>query len=229
MKIEPDLLIAYADGELDDVTAKRIEKAIASDPALAAQVEQRRDLRARLRSGFDPVRDAPISAPAVLDVSGKVVDLSKIRRARQLPATNPWWRRTATIAAAALVIGVTLGVVMEPGPEADYVEHAGRLVATGELATALTGEAKAAPGDDSAVRVLVSFRNEGGAFCRAFEGDSADGIACRNGAHWDIRQLRASSGTAADAPVVLADAHGMMEGPALDPAGERAALQRGWN
>lgn len=221
MKIEPELLIAYADGALDDVTAKRIEKAIAADPALAAQVEQHRGLRARLQQRFDPVRDAPVSS--------KVVELAKVRRAREQPASNPWWRRTSPIAVAALVVGVTLGVVMEPGDEADYVDRGGRLVATGELATALSGEAKAAPGDDSAVRVLVSFRNEGGAFCRAFEGDTADGIACRNGAHWDIRQLRASSGTPADAPVVLADARGMMEGPALDPAGERAALQRGWN
>ena len=45
MTIEPELLMAYADDALDPLTAKRVERAIAADPALAEEVARHRRLR----------------------------------------------------------------------------------------------------------------------------------------------------------------------------------------
>ena len=36
MTIDPETLMAYADGELDPLTARRVEKAIAADPGSSA-------------------------------------------------------------------------------------------------------------------------------------------------------------------------------------------------
>lgn len=55
-------LQAYVDGELAPDEIARVEAAIAANPALAAQVERERRLRAQLRAAFDPVLDEPVPA-----------------------------------------------------------------------------------------------------------------------------------------------------------------------
>jgi len=63
MTIEPEMLMAYADGELDPLNAKRVERAIASDPALAREVERHRALRRRISDSCEGLlcRSAPAS------------------------------------------------------------------------------------------------------------------------------------------------------------------------
>ena len=46
---DDELAMAYADGELDPLAAKRFEARLAEEPALAATVEAHRALHARLR------------------------------------------------------------------------------------------------------------------------------------------------------------------------------------
>ena len=49
---DPQVLMAYADGELAAADAARVEAAIAVDPALARIVDDHRALRARLSDAF---------------------------------------------------------------------------------------------------------------------------------------------------------------------------------
>jgi anti-sigma factor RsiW len=52
------LLNAYLDGELDSLEASRFEARLASEPALAAEIEAYRLFRAALRSDLAEVSDA---------------------------------------------------------------------------------------------------------------------------------------------------------------------------
>lgn len=62
--VPADLLIAYADGELNApeqaAERARVEAAIEANPQLASRVEQHKALRQRLSAAFDPVLDEPI-------------------------------------------------------------------------------------------------------------------------------------------------------------------------
>ena len=59
MTIDRETLMAYADGELDELTRRRVEQAITADPALAAQVEADRALRARIAGHYAEVAEQP--------------------------------------------------------------------------------------------------------------------------------------------------------------------------
>jgi hypothetical protein len=85
-------------------------------------------------------------------------------------------------------------------------------------------------------RVLLSFEDKGGQFCRAYSGVSGGGIACRDDEGWRI-ESRSEGGEAAstdfrmagaDDGAILAEAQDMATGPALDAAAEQAARERGW-
>ena len=64
MSIPDEVLMAYADGELNDAehAAERaqVEAAIKADAEVARRVEQHRALRARLNASFDRVLDEPV-------------------------------------------------------------------------------------------------------------------------------------------------------------------------
>jgi len=60
MTISDDVLMAYADGELDLRTRAQVEDAIAADPQIARRVAAHQALRGTLRAGFDKVLDEPV-------------------------------------------------------------------------------------------------------------------------------------------------------------------------
>ncbi|MBC7983706.1 MAG: zf-HC2 domain-containing protein, partial [Candidatus Obscuribacterales bacterium] len=55
MNITDEMLMAYADGELDVATRAEIERAIAANSELAKQVAGHRALRIQLNNTFDSV------------------------------------------------------------------------------------------------------------------------------------------------------------------------------
>jgi hypothetical protein len=86
------------------------------------------------------------------------------------------------------------------------------------------------------VRVPVSFRDRSGAYCRVFTSSAADGIACRDGSGWALRETRAGAAGEAteyrqagsgDAALMTA-AQAMMAGDPLDAAAEARAKAAGW-
>ena len=236
MSIDGETLMAYADGELDAVTAKRVEKAIAADPALAAEVERHRALRARLRAHFDQVAALPLpdALTAGLRDSAKVVDLAAAREARAPARAAPRWWGGAV--AAALVLGVVLGQSLQPGGGGDFTARGNQLVASGGVARALDGQLASNQPTNAPVKMLVSFRDAQGTYCRAFQGAAQGGIACREGSAWHVRALRAANPTqnaeyrqaGSEASALLADAQAMMAGEALDAGQESAAAAKGW-
>jgi hypothetical protein len=227
MTIDPETLMAYADGELDPVAAKRVERAIAADPALAEQVAAHRRLRARIAGSFAPVAEAPVSERLTsLLKPDNVVPL----RPRARPRFDLRW---GAAIAASLAIGILIGPMLRPAAPV-RVGPTG-LVASGDLARALDTQLAATQGD-APIRVIVSFRDSSGAICRTFAGRATSGIACREGDGWSVRRTVSGAGEArtdyrqagSTDPALMAMAQDMMAGAPLDAAQERAAHDRGW-
>lgn len=225
--IPPDMLMAYADGELGPLEARRVERAIAADPALAADVERHRALRDRIAGSF-----APITVEAVPDRLAALLhsNVVTLPRPAQRPIVSRW--REAAALAACLMLGLALGVAVQRG---GLVSARGDgLYASGSLASALDRQPGGAGG---VVRVAVSFRDKKGAYCRVFNSSATDGIACRDANGWALRRTQqgsaaANGGSFAQAgstdPDLMAAAQNMMAGEPLDGTGERAASVAGW-
>ncbi len=197
MTIDPEMLAAYADGELSPADAAKVEEAIAAHPDLAKQVEAHRALRAQLASAFrpDPRGARARQADGPPETEGK--------RAGHRPgggAPRPRGRTAAGCAsyAAALGAGRCPGGVAGPwgrggthcDPVGPVVSEDGQLVARGDLANALTTQLASAQ-DGKDVRILISFEARDGHYCRGYEQGATAGIACREGSDWRIIRTQA--------------------------------------
>lgn len=228
MSIDPELLMAYADGELGPIEAKRVERAIAADPALGEEIARHRALRARLDGHFATVAQEPVPDRLAAMIRASAVDLPTRRHHRRMPAWAPW----SGAVAAALVLGLFVGKGL---PEQGVVQtRDGQLFAAGSLAGALDHELAANGG---AVQMVVSFRDREGRYCRVFRSQPADGIACHEAKGWALRQTmggsRGSTSSYAQAgsadAALMAAAQELMAGEPLDAAAETRARAAGWN
>lgn len=228
--IDEAMLIALVDGELDEVTRRRVERAVADDPALAARLTAHRQLRERLSGHYAPIAQEPVpSAMRMLLDQGAVVTPFARPAAR--------WRGWAMggAIAASLVLGLSLGRLTgeQTGPIA---LNDGVMVAQGALAQALDTQLASAPGD-AAVRIGLTFRRKGGGWCRSFDGAVA-GVACREGQGWQVQQALPGAGqgqggatyrqaSSSDARV-MATIDALADGAPVDAAGEIRARQSDW-
>jgi hypothetical protein len=221
-------LAAFADGQLEAERAAEVAAVIAADPVLAAQVEAHRALKARLSAHFAPILDEPLperlSAP--LAARAEVVDFAAAKSTREERRKLPRW---SWIAAPAIAASLALALF---APRAGDREG----YASGQLATALDSQLVATQSGDAPTRILLSFRDRAGAYCRAFAGQASSGIACRDAQGWKLVRREAAgaapSGEYRQAgnseTAVLEAAQALTTGPALDAAQESAAQARGW-
>lgn len=243
MKFSDEMLMAYADGELDLDSRAAIEAAMATDPDIARAVERHRALARRVQAAYQGVLDEPV--PATLarladpPVTAPVVDLAAKRSARETARTPPGRRQLPQwgALAASLVLGLVVGVLWMREPGGLYEETADGLVARGALAAALTGQLASSPGTGGP-RVGISFRDRSGAYCRTFhlqQEAPLAGLACRSGDAWRLQVLAAAVPAqgevrqAAAMPLaVLQAVDAAIEGEPLDVAAESAARDTGW-
>ena len=230
--IDETMLIALVDGELDEVSRRRIERAVAEDPALAARLDMHVRLRDRLADHYAPIEAEPVPAAmrALLQAEAKVVPF-----ARPVAARRHAWMTGGAIAAS-LLLGLGIGHFSGGGGGGDgpVAVEQGTMVAQGELASAL--ETQLASAQDSApIRIGLSFRRKGGGWCRSFEGQAISGVACRQEQGWQVQQLVPGSGQetayrqASSGDVrLMATVDALMDGSPLDAAQEKAAKARRW-
>jgi anti-sigma factor RsiW len=92
-KFSDEMLMAYADGELDLVARAEIEAAIARDPEVARAVERHRALADHVHTAYDGVLEEPVPdrLAALVAPSGgaPVADLSARREATRI-AIGRW-------------------------------------------------------------------------------------------------------------------------------------------
>ena len=227
MSFDPATIAAFVDGELDDVTARRIDREAAQDALLAAQIERHRALKARLAAHYGPVVEeaVPDRLRALLAVDASLAERREARRARFRPIH---WSAIA----ASLMLGLTLG--LRPWmPAADVADVNGTLVASGSLAKALEMQLASNQPASADVRIGLSFRDGQGRYCRSFAGRNLSGIGCHDAGRWSIERMTggeaASQYRQASSSILATDAAAMMAGDAFDAAGERAARDRGWS
>ena len=248
MKFSDEILMAYADGELDAATRAAIDEQMRNDPQLAQQVARHRALRAKLGDAFGDVLAEGVPERLVATAqtapagNNKIIDLAAARDAR-MGVTRRWSASHWTAVAASLVIGI-VGTLMALQREANpIVADNGRMTAAGVLALALDNQPGGVPGAGPA-QIGISFVAKGGNYCRTFSVGGADpragqlaGMACREANAWRVKAL-AEGNTPAGGdyrmaasslpPSVLRAVEDSMAGEALDAAGEAAARQRGW-
>lgn len=231
MTYDRSTLAAYVDGELNLVAAKRMEKAISSDPELAQAIAQERALRTRLARHFDPALDEKVPDALSALLSGKIEGLPTRLAAPTPKSFRPSWPQWAAMAAS-LVIGVMIGGTAF-NQDTGYVrDQQGQIIASGDLANALDTQLASTQSRNAAVRIGASFAANEGGFCRTFESAALDGIACTDGADWKLQHMMAGNKSAqyrqASAGTLAEVAAAMMAGEPLDTAGEAAAKKRGW-
>lgn len=226
-------IMAYVDGEMSNDMRTRFEAALASDPDLAERSEQMRRLANRVRSAYAPVANEPVpdrfksllSASAPVGVTGP----RWMDRLRDLLAGRLAGQGLAAL--ASLVLGLFVGAqFLAPGPGIS-----GQSVqASAQLAAALD----AAGGSDD-WNMAVTFRNDVGQYCRAFQASETPtrGVACRDESGWQVRLLlndrTAASGGYQLAgsslpPTLLRSIDDMIEGDPLDPESIETAAAAGW-
>ncbi|GAY21862.1 MULTISPECIES: anti-sigma factor family protein [Sphingobium] len=223
------MLIAFVDGELDEVNRRRVERAVAEDPALAARLDMHVRLRERLAGHYAPIEAEPVPAAmrTLLQEDAKVVPF-----APPVPARRRVWAMGGAIAAS-LLLGLGVGH-FSGGSDGPISIEQGTMVAQGELASSLETQLASAQ-EEAPIRIGLSFRRKGGGWCRSFEGQALSGVACREGQGWQVQQLvpgagreaayrQASSGDAR----LMATVDALMDGSPLDAAQEKAAKDRRW-
>ena len=244
MTITPEMLAAYADGQLGPEDHVKVEDAIGANPTLTEEVAAHRALRGQLSSHFAPIMNAPVPdrLTALLAQpqgrSADIIDLSAARaakdeRQRPLALAMPRWAVGGAIAAS-LAIGLVIGGQLPSGAPVRSVD--GQLVASGALETALTSQLSSSPQDHKPVRILLSFKDDGGRYCRGFASGATSGIACRKDGNWAlvrtqagapdaVGEYRQASSTNAE---FMAAAQDMAESGSLDSKAEQAAIDAGW-
>ncbi len=230
MSFDPATIAAFVDGELDDLTARRIERDAENDPALAAEIARHRALQTQLQAHYAPVIDeaVPERLRALLATSTKVdASLAVRREAKRVRFAPVHWGAIA----ASLALGLALG--LRPWmPPASVTEANGTIIAAGPLADALNRQLASSQSTNAAVRIGLSFEDKAGRYCRSFESKSLNGIGCRGDGGWHLeRTIQGQTGTdyrQASSGELAAAAAAMMTGDPLDAAAERQARDKGW-
>lgn len=235
--ITDEQLAAFADDQLNGDEKARVKAAIAADPALAAKVESHRALKTQLSEHYAPTLDQAVpdhltamlkKAPTEEEIAtAEVLSFAKEREKRGLATTIRRWAPIAGPAlAACLVVAIMQPWQISPTPDG---------YADSRLAGMLDTQLTSAQGADASERILLSFENGEGQYCRAYQNGVEGGIACRDTQGWAIERAFVleqgqttefrQAGSLGD---VMALAQDMAAGAALDPDAEAKAREKDW-
>lgn len=241
MTFPEEVLMAYADGELDASTRAAIEAAMASDPEIARRISQHKALRNRVSSAFNKVLDEPVPARLLTAARGEYKDNVMPLRRRQVQRWAwPQW----TAIAASLIVGVIVGrmALVRTGSPGPLAMRGGRIFASGMLADALSQQLTGNQTGAAPVRIGVSFRSKAGEYCRTFslrQPAALAGLACHVTDGWELSALARTefpgggSGAYRPAassmpPALIAAVESQISGEPLDARAEAAARGRHW-
>jgi hypothetical protein len=228
MSVSREELAAYADGELVPARALQVAAEVAADPELAEQVRRHKALRQRLAMHFEPILHETVPERLTRSVgprSAEVTSLAFARAARARLRRPPRW---SWVVGPALAASLALAIFLPRGADEDYAQ--------GSLAAALGDQLVATQGARGETRILLSFRDSSGKYCRVFDASAQSGIACRDDAGWRIEFTAGSVGTqsgeyraaATPSAQLFQRAQAMASGEPLNAQEEEAARARGW-
>lgn len=243
MTFDDEILMAYADGELDADTRRQIEAAMAADPAIAQTIAKHQRLKRELQAAFDTqfdddvperllatARTAPVATATVTDIAS----------ARVATARRRWSLPEWSAIAASLLLGIVIARLPWGNGDA-IVAGDGRMTASSALATALDRQLSGVRSEDSDIHIGLSYRARTGEYCRTFvmsKTAAISGIACRTPDAWHVVAVASSEPSQSDeryrmasttvAPIILQAVQDSIDGDALDATEETTARDRGW-
>ncbi len=212
MEFSDEVLMAFADRELDPATAREIARRRETDPVLDARIRVFEQTAGLARQALDPIAQEPV--PFRLLAAAQGANQAGRREANQDAGRNNKRggggfmvsRELMALAASVLlVVGIGAGFLASVWPEGQAPGGLAALDACGgaglsrALETAASGEQRVDGG--CAIVPVASYRDEAGAVCRAFQAASGGrsgggstgpeamaGIACRDeGGNWRTR------------------------------------------
>ncbi|WP_373414232.1 anti-sigma factor [Ensifer aridi] len=208
-----DILMRFADGELDAETSAEIERAMETDDELVSRVGLFIETRQAAKAAMQPLLDEPLPAELEAAVGRMVAEktsaqsapsasvLAFPRRAANDRRASRWLVAAASLAAVfAGLGGYWLGGRGEP-PSGGALPLAAvsSPPLTEALATVASGEERQLLASNQRFRAIATFRDSAQALCREFELDSADrstvvSVACRAGSEWRLTFAVAAPG-----------------------------------
>ncbi|WP_126174066.1 anti-sigma factor family protein [Altericroceibacterium xinjiangense] len=223
MKVSAEELAAYADGQLEPRRQAEIARSVAADPALAAEVRSHRALKAKLSSHFAPILSpsTPEAKPARPGDRVRKPATPKDARPHRKPGNRPLWPWILIAAVA----GFLVALLFFPRGEAEPPPVGGTYLEA-PVAQALDEQLVATQPAEATTRILISFRNADGEYCRVFSG-AQEGIACRDSQGWRLI-YPGEGGVSGGASDLLTRAQEMASSPAFDAAEEQDALDSDW-
>ena len=202
--VENEMLMALADGELDDAEAKALMRRIERNPQLAARYASFAQTAEALRAAFARGEMPAHLINAVRSAPGEAVIPRRRSERKILTAAFEFLGLLAQPAAVAamLAAGVGLGWVLRgdgDGPSAGLDQR----TMAAAVSDMPTGETREVAGGGT-VRVLGSFQTARG-LCRLILTDTlptggARFVACRNDADWQVMVSVAEAGESGFAP-----------------------------
>jgi hypothetical protein len=235
MMIDDEMLMAYADGELDASDRQAVEEALTADVQLRERLQTQRHLRVTLTSYYGPVasEQVPERLLALLGAERPPSDVSSLAdaRAKRRPLRTQSWFNWGGAVAASLAVGFFGGQMLrDQGPVGT---RDGMLVAEGKLAKALETQLASAQTGAGDTRIRLTFADHEGHICRTFEARDLSGLACRRDGGWNLITTAAPSRQAteyrqAGSMAVIQAAQQIMASEPLDAEEEKAAMEAGW-
>ena len=200
-----EMLMRFADGELDPATAARIEQAMETNDSLVARVAAFIETRAQAQAALKPLLDEPVPEKLVTAVEQMI----EAKRAGDKPGTaqvlpfgsgrvaarpTPRWMLPIAASLAAVIGGLAGYWAANTDERAQgglWVAGVIRPALGEALATVESGKEIRLAGISDRFRAIATFRNEAGDLCREFEVDLADrstvmSVACRSGDEWRV-------------------------------------------
>lgn len=246
-ELADEMLMAYADGELDEDGSRRVEAAMAADAAVASRVVAFQRTRRLARAAFSALDDVPAALRLAVEEQVRRASGVEMRTAEVVPfpartgrpsgaGRGSWTGRAAAMAAAVAAVAVA-------GVTGFYVADGSGTAVSGvatlgpdlqaALSTVAAGDTVPVSGGE--VRLVQTFKAGDGALCREFRLDgraeTSSAIACRGGDAWQVRFAAVAPATAGG-DYRPASGDDLLDGflaavgagEVLDPAAEKAAL-----
>lgn len=215
MIFDDEALMAFADGELDEVTAKRVARAMAEDGTLAARFAMFQSSRETVASAMKPFVNEPVPPGLTLSVAAMIERdrtartqgtendanniLSFESRGVRLRKVPSWVMPLAAMLVLAIggTGGYFFGSTLRPQVPTEFAS-----ISDPDIIQALTeipsGKTIDVPGTGKTIEPILSFRLEDGTLCREYtlKGPNAKGvvsIACLEHDRWNTHLLMAAT------------------------------------
>ncbi|MEI8701205.1 MAG: anti-sigma factor [Mesorhizobium sp.] len=199
-----EILMRFADGELDPETVARIEQAMEIDDRLVTRVGMFIETRAQAQAALKPLLDEPVPEKLVAAVEQMVEAKRASEKAASVlpfgggrmagpPSRSQWLLPIA--ASLAAVVGALAGYwaagTNERAQGGLWVAGVIRPALGQALETVESGKEIKLAGISDRFRAIATFRNDSQDLCREFEVDSQDrstvmSVACRSGDEWRV-------------------------------------------